>query len=503
MFLQIPEYFRILISTNLGYYLNDTESLVYTIFITGLIFVCPAFLIFQARGAIIVSILVSIPILFITLYGLSWGKPELQLFNIRMLAAILACILIYGSYIFFLKSIYLYFETKQNSMNTMTLIYMLIFIVLPIGYYVNAFFQDVNRATESVSMDVQVSYDFRNPVYINELKFINSKKNITNEYPYINGVGGPKPFIAKSTYKGLSLKDRFLKNKVTLHDGSKAGHGRKSDSHKYQIPLGTDKFILSWYSYIEDKYYSDEFPFPYEKMKIERKYNLAYDRYTRIIEDPVTLHLWPGGSVSLYQPSESILNGLGDGQKGLANYVKVVTKNIDVPQKEQYFDYIINNTEFQGTPLELKSELEELKNEKFDKKFIDRIVFYDWTLIISNVEDSKSDSKDTSMNVKFLDSHYNHIKTVTGKNYRSSLPQVVVFRANRKEYAIYFDMIQLVSIVKKHVQPTSKTQNKPAISFEIIYGKENYQHTKINLIMGETKVNFEYWQIEITYDWDK
>ncbi len=499
---QISEYLKIFSNTGLAHYFDERESHFYIIFLTGLFFVCPAYLFFQTRGAIILSILLTLPILLITAYAAAWIRTSGSkwLISRYTIATLIICFVFYGSYIFFLREIDSYIHSDQASFKATSLILMMLFFGIPIAYFCNNFLFVANRAINSVSMDLQISHDFRNPVYIDTLKFINSNENVVAEYSHINGVGTSSEFIPNSTFSKLSIRDRILKRRVFFHDGSKAGHGPKSGTHKYQIPLNTDKFILSWYSYIEDKYYHDEFPFPYEKVESNTNYNLRRDRYIKTISD-VTIHLWPGGIASIYQDSGSIVRRL-EGHSSLENYIKVGTKDIDEPVQIKFIESILKRTNFDGEEKELQSELDQLKRDRFDQQLIDEVVFYDWGVLIYDLGDTDKSALSSIKNIGFV-SHHDHGEGGAVGNYRGSLPQVIVFRRDRKEYGIFFDSTQLLSLIKKHTKPTAKSQGTSAVVFRIGHNKDDYKKTEIDLIVDGKTFDFEDWQIEVEYDWDK
>lgn len=82
------------------------------------------------------------------------------------------------------------------------------------------------------------------------------------------------------------------------------------------IPVGSDKFYMSWYSPVEDEYYSDDFDFPYNEFKVTN--------YTDgLINISIQLEVFPGGKAYLYTTKE----------KKRLTYIKVRTKDISETEK--------------------------------------------------------------------------------------------------------------------------------------------------------------------------
>lgn len=116
-------------------------------------------------------------------------------------------------------------------------------------------------------------------------------------------------------------------------------------SEKIDIPKGADKFIMSWYSLVEDKYYSDEFPFPYDRFSLKK-----FPAGSKEME-ALVLHIKPGGKVDLF----------GSYHKLLFYYIDVATKPISEEIKSEKLAAFRSHNMPQGTIEALAADLEEIK----------------------------------------------------------------------------------------------------------------------------------------------
>lgn len=127
-----------------------------------------------------------------------------------------------------------------------------------------------------------------------------------------------------------------------------AGNGRslwEVFSQKIDIPKGADKFVMSWYSLVEDKYYSDEFPFPYERFSL-----MKFPVGTKEME-PLSLHIKPEGKVDLF----------GSYHRLLFYYKDVATKPTSEKEKNEKLAAFISQNMLKVSAEALVSGLQEIK----------------------------------------------------------------------------------------------------------------------------------------------
>jgi hypothetical protein len=148
------------------------------------------------------------------------------------------------------------------------------------------------------------------------LVFTNSNNSQQVKYDDIQGIGHFKHFYTYDEFYQLNLKEQFNNelNSVTSND-SVTHHKTPT------IPIGTNEFRLSWYSFIDDKYYSDTFLFPWEKL-VTNKRQIDLQKFIR----EITLHIFPGGNVYL----------LNSGKQLIMNYTKVTETEISSQRRDEF-----------------------------------------------------------------------------------------------------------------------------------------------------------------------
>lgn len=167
------------------------------------------------------------------------------------------------------------------------------------------------------------------PVIIDELRFINTsngKESTIHLHRH-----------DRQTWEGKEADGRSL---------------WKAFSKKIDIPKGADKFIMSWYSLVEDQYYSDEFPFPYDRFPM-RKYPAGSNEM-----EPLELRIKPEGKVDLF----------GSYRKLLFYYKDVATKPINESEKNEKLMAFIPK----GRKEELMADLKEINASRRPQKRMER-----------------------------------------------------------------------------------------------------------------------------------
>lgn len=114
-----------------------------------------------------------------------------------------------------------------------------------------------HRSRNYMDLTLDIFHFNEYPIYIDHLKFINSKKK--------------RETLVRVPYESIFY------NKDVL---SKIGVGERIRSYDIRtfnktvnIPVGTDFFELSYYSFVENIYYTDTFPFSFEKFTSINKYS--------------------------------------------------------------------------------------------------------------------------------------------------------------------------------------------------------------------------------------
>lgn len=182
------------------------------------------------------------------------------------------------------------------------------------------------------------------PITINELKFINSTTG--------------REFVIP-----LSQHDKFDWKKEEDNNRRLWEVFR----HKIDIPKGADKFTMSWYSLVEDTYYSDEFPFPYSRFSM-----LKFPAGNNEME-PLALHIKPEGKVDLF----------GSYRKLLFFFFDVATKPISEKEKKEKLALFRTLNMPDGTNDDIESMLHEIKTSgRHQKRMEMEEAIFNWQMTL-------------------------------------------------------------------------------------------------------------------------
>lgn len=155
-------------------------------------------------------------------------------------------------------------------------------------------------ASNCIEAGVSVEHEIDLPIYITELRFVNSANGRELEVPVFS-------YRDKSDHVDDDDKDHMSLVQKIDH----AMNVRYFP--QMYLPVGSDKFYLSWYSFIEDKYYQDEFPFSYDGFPLRTiKYDKSGNkvlpsRLARLDAGVVSIGIHYNGNVRLYRYSDMLL----------------------------------------------------------------------------------------------------------------------------------------------------------------------------------------------------
>ncbi len=101
---------------------------------------------------------------------------------------------------------------------------------------------------------VNVAHDAELPLYLTEIKFINSK-NKAESHIKIND-------------KDMKAFKQDEDEKIDLEQEQKLLN-QDLFSERSELPIGSDQLVLSWYSFVENKYYTGTYPLSYENFNLK------------------------------------------------------------------------------------------------------------------------------------------------------------------------------------------------------------------------------------------
>ena len=276
---------------------------------------------------------------------------------------------------------------------------------------------------------------------------------------------------------------------ISLRPKEKSSWGEQKDNGralwevlnpKIEIPKGADKFVMSWYSLVEGKYYSDEFPFSYDRFPLRK-----YPEGSKEME-PLALHIKPEGKVDLF----------GSYHKLLFYYVDVKTKPISEKEKDEKLALFRTLHMPDGTNAEIDSMLQELEaSGRHIKRMEMEEAIFNWQMTL--------DGPGKASTIWLKDFRFHDYKPKLewlDSLSKKSLPAdiSVYFKANKEEDEGFWlkftpDVRQLYETV---LDITAGNEELP-LAFSLTV-KDNVTREVEFLIKTETEtVEFTEWQIKI------
>lgn len=269
---------------------------------------------FGVKGAIIYCLAISFIVTSFSRLFFMWGRSSLSLAQ-KWLPPIISM----AATSFISLGVYHLVQFSQTGELNTVVFYPWLAITLggPALYFLPPYLKRYlalrHLASNCIEAGVSIRHDIDLPIYIKELRFVNS-------------VNGRELTIPVSEYKDDSRDDD---DKEYTSLAQKIDHAMKVRYFpKMYLPAGADKFYLSWYSFIEDKYYQGEFPFSFDGFPLRtRKYDqsghqLLSSRLQRQDAGVVSISIHYHGNVRLYRYSDMLLcyvgaktNIIGDNEK--------------------------------------------------------------------------------------------------------------------------------------------------------------------------------------------
>lgn len=233
--------------------------------------------------------------------------------------------------------------------------------------------------TKRRQVRLRISHDAELPLYITELKFINSKNNFSSDFDVEKFE--IKEYDRDSDTEKLDIiqKNQRLNQRIL--------------SEAVEIPNDTDQFILSWYSFAEDKYYKDIYPFkmtrfPPSDALGDDFYDDKFYLFSRLwlkkvfpflIQkkiSPIYIKLKYSGDLDLYtiERRQTYI---------VFFYTKVIVEELSVEKIEQLAKRYFKNTPFGAHEKERLKQSLAKKSETFIKQF-------NWNLNVDWLDELKS-----------------------------------------------------------------------------------------------------------------
>lgn len=200
---------------------------------------------------------------------------------------IIFSILLIADFGFYLLVLY----QKNNEFNIFHFYsWLLILFGLPLLYYTlklgQYYYVKRHQDLEFVNIFLAINHDLDLFLTISNIQFVNTVNRKSSDIKITNNIRSysQKEFIA-------------MKTKTRKYYANKEGF-----RELVQIPFNTNTVLLSWFSYVEDKYYSVEIPFPFEKFIKEQekcstnKFKVFRSRETNLLY----VHLYLNGGIKFF-----------------------------------------------------------------------------------------------------------------------------------------------------------------------------------------------------------
>ncbi|TDW47410.1 hypothetical protein EV144_105437 [Flavobacterium sp. 270] len=420
-------------------YFNLNEFLVFPIFATiipslisyGLLFI----------GGVSFVVVFNLVISFIGyFYFHYYGKSSQNISAEFVFGWMLVC----GYFLFVDYGLYLLFQYQHTNYFNKLHFYIWAFIVfgLPVLYFV---FNDIRYnfirwrlAVNYIKTRISIFHDPELLIYIDKIEFVNTN---TNRISNIK--------IERDQYQALTA----------------------------QIPVNSNLFRVSWYSFIEDKYYDAELEFPYDKLILTAvKYPTNEPAVFRGIETKsLYLHISLNGEIELLNKETHLLKPSN-------------TKSIIITEEQKesrinnyiYTSSVRNKEEFSTLIEEIKkSKRLEEKIETQQKQFV-------WDISFEGLhEGNKLEIYDA------LPIHHEIASDINILNLKYLPRKIDIYYRPYTWANIQIDIIKLCKLLE------SVLEHKDApISFLLVF-ENNETELKFFIKTGDQKIEFKDWTFDI------
>lgn len=219
---------------------------------------------------------------------------------------------------------------KNNEFNIFHFyLWLLILFGFPLFYYafrsVRYYYIKKQQDEHFVNIVLVINHDLDLFLAIDNIQFVNTANRNSSDIKITNNIQSysQKEFIA-------------LKTKTRHYYVNKEGF-----RETVQIPFNASAFLLSWFSYTENKYYAVEFPFPFEKFIAEQetcstdKFKIFRARET----EPLYLHLYLNGGIRFFYKNVILVDIPVNNESAVNGKDKKDFFDLNATIKESYIKY--------------------------------------------------------------------------------------------------------------------------------------------------------------------
>lgn len=434
----------------------DGLAILLWMLLVGFLVLTPLVYFFKVPGALVGSFILSSICAFVFAYAQSFGKSEIGV------GLLVLNFLAFMSFYLFISYGLVNVETNilSGTFHKVGLyLWGAIVFIVPFGMFSSHYFPQAHSIINNIYMDFNINYHNSTPVFVDEVTFINSKTGKEVTLTHLVGSDKKKELIRESEFSKLTLKEKLKLERFEVS----SFHERNRSYNKSKIPNGTDQYRVSWYSVIDNTYYSDIFPFPLEKL-----YDGVVHYYgTRRIRSP-SFQIDPYGYAVFFD----------SGGKTLYNFNKIKTVKLTTEEEDDKRKKFLEKALFDGSVKELENEIN--RNNKLE--VLDRLAatkeFFNWSLVIN----SKLDITSATVN----DGQYNEYSLKLGSDARGPMPRVIYFSSTGYWHEIFLDNSNLIDIINAKIG----TERDAKINLAINFTETEPLNTKVNIKVNGNEMIF-------------
>lgn len=313
------------------------------------------------KGAMVSGVLLALLVAFGALFFYQWGKGVGSVtgyvsYGSGELRMVFASVFLGGLLLIAFTSFGIYHLVQLSKTGVLNKPWFFTWLVLYVGspaLYIGGkeyltFLAAKEQRTYFIPAYLKVSHYRELPIYIDELKFVNSINSRESTFN-INAVSEFNPDSTAESREKVRKMDHVLIDQ------------------RESVPVEMDQFVLSWYSFVEDTYYRDTFPFPAEHFPIKT---------------------WPGGSrsmssINLLILPEGKVRLFGPGSKQYFPYHKVEVKPLSQEEKAQKTETFYSVNQGQASIEDIRKKLQRIKNSnQLNKRQAMDKTEFNWSLTI-------------------------------------------------------------------------------------------------------------------------
>ena len=358
--------------------------------------------------------------------------------------------------------------------------WLLLFAGSPVAYSVWRYagcYRRLKRHSERyILLRLNIKHYHKLPVHIDKIEFVNTETGAREVYTDI-----------QHNYSAYCWEQQQTDSLMTRVRNSINDLSFES----LYIPVNANKFYMSWYSFAEDKYYSDEFPFKYERFEPKQS-RFPYGRTDIPVRGISTYEL---NSIDLYIKSKGRADLYVSGWL-LFFFWDVAEVSIEAEKRQILRQKIKNGCEYRGTMEEFQRIMERIGSSgDLDKRYDQQGEMFLWSLAMEGLGELKHQVtiEDTE--------HKQHYRSVANLLNPESmcLPEKLTFFKREDDtlyfyYYIYIDRDALYDCVKR----LTGKHDDVSVHFHLHVHNRMRKQMIFQIQAGGNVVNFDAWQADTT-----